>query len=58
MGLYDVLLSMFLLGFGRRTMLANFHIMCCIMLLFKARLNMLVWNTSPRRQGGLCVLGS
>ena len=44
MGLYEVPL----LGFGIRTMLANFH-MCGIMLLLRAVLNMLVRNTSPRR---------
>ena len=32
MGLYEVLLSMSLLDFGMRTMLANFH-MCGIMLI-------------------------
>ena len=36
MGIYDVPLSMSLLGFGMRTMLANFH-MSGIMLLLKSR---------------------
>ena len=53
MGLYEVPLSMFLLGFGIGTMLTNFQ-MCGIMLLLIAVLNMLVWNASPR---GSCVLG-
>ena len=35
MGLYEVPLSMSLLGFGIGTMLANFH-MCGIMLVFKS----------------------
>ena len=47
MGLYEVPLSMSLLGFGMGTMLANFH-MCGIMLVF----NMLVRNASPR--GPMC----
>ena len=47
MGLYDVPLSMSLLGFGMGTMLANFH-MCGIMLVLRAVFNMLVRNTSPR----------
>ena len=47
MGLYEVPLSMSLLGFGMGIMLANFH-MCGIMLLLRAVLNMLVRNTSPR----------
>ena len=34
MGLYELPLSMFLLGFGMGTMLANFH-MCGIMLVLK-----------------------
>ena len=45
--LCEVSLSMCLLGFGMRTMLANFHV-CGIMLLFRAVLNMLVRNASPR----------
>ena len=47
MGLYDVPLSMSLLGFGIGTMLVNFH-MCGIMLVLKAVFNMLVRNASPR----------
>ena len=51
MGLYEVPLSMSLLGFGMGTMLANFH-MCGIMLVFRAVFNMLVKNASPR--GPMC----
>ena len=51
MGLYEVPLSMFLLGFGMGTMLANFH-MCGIMLVLRAAFNMLVRNASPR--GPMC----
>ena len=47
MGLYEVPLSMYLLGFGMGTMLANFH-MCGIMLVLSAVFNMLVRNPSPR----------
>ena len=47
MGLYEVPLSMSLLGFGIGTMLANFH-MCGIMLVLRAVFNMLVRNVSPR----------
>ena len=36
MGLYDMSLSMSLLGFGLVTMLANFH-MCGIMMVLKSR---------------------
>ena len=43
MGMYEVTLSMSLLGFGMGTMLASFH-MCGIMLVF----NMLVRTASPR----------
>ena len=46
MGLYEVPLSMSLLGFGMVTMLSNFH-MCGIMLVLRAM----------RVQEGLCVLG-
>ena len=46
MGLYEVSLSMSLLGFGMGSMLANFHV-CDIMLLLRAVLNMLVRNASP-----------
>ena len=49
MGLYEVPLSMYLLGFGMGTMLANFHI-----LLLRAVLNMLVRNASPR--GPVCYM--
>ena len=35
MGLYEVSLSMFLLGFGMGTMLANIH-MCGIMLVLRS----------------------
>ena len=52
MGMYEVSVSMSLLGFGMKTMLANFH-MCGIMLLLKAVLNMLMRNASPR--GPLCL---
>ena len=47
MGLYDVPLSMSLLGFGMLTMLANFHL-CGVMLVLRAVFNMLVRNASPR----------
>ena len=47
MGLYEVPLSMSLLGFGIGTMLANFH-MCGIMLVLRAVFNVLVRNASPR----------
>ena len=49
-GLYEVPLSVSLLGFGMGTMLANFH-MCGIMLVLRAVFNM-------RVQEGLCVLGA
>ena len=45
MDLYDVPLSMSLLGFGIGTMLANFH-MCGIMLVLRAVFYMLVRNAS------------
>ena len=48
MGLYEVPLSMSLLGFAIGTMLANFH-MCGIMLVLKAVFNMLMRNANPRR---------
>ena len=51
MGLYEVPLSMSLLGFGMGTMLANFH-MCGIMLVLRAVFNMFVRNASPR--GFMC----
>ena len=40
MGLYEVHLSMALLGFGMGTMLANFH-MRCVMLVLRAVFNCL-----------------
>ena len=52
MGLYEVPLSMSLLGFGMGTMLANFH-MCGIMLVLRAVFNMLMRNASPR--GPMCL---
>ena len=51
MDLYEVPLSMSLLGFGKGTMLANFH-MCGIILVLRAVFNMLVRNASPR--GPMC----
>ena len=54
MGLYEVPLSMSLLGFGMGSMLANFH-MCRIMLVLRAVFNMLVKNASPR--GPICLGG-
>ena len=51
MGLYEVPLSMSLLGFGMGTMLANFHI-CGIMLLLREVLIMLVQDASPN--GSMC----
>ena len=50
-GLYEVPLSMSLLSFGMRTMLADFH-MCGIMLVIRAVFNMLERNASPR--GPMC----
>ena len=47
MGLYEVPLSVSLLGFGIGTMLANFHVF-----LLRAVLNILVMNASPR--GSMC----
>ena len=52
MGLYEVPLSMSLLGFGMGTMLANFH-MSGIMFFLRAVLNMFVMNASPR--GPICL---
>ena len=51
MGLYEVPLSMCLLGFGMGTMSAKFH-MCGIILVLRAVFNMLVRNASPR--GPMC----
>ena len=48
MGLYEVLLSMSLLGFGMGIMLSNFY-MCGIMLLLRAVLNIHMRNASPGR---------
>ena len=47
MGLYEVPLSMSLLGFGMGTMLPNFH-RCGIMLVLRAVFIMLVRNASPK----------
>ena len=47
MGLYEVPLSVYLLGFGMGTLLANFY-MCGIMLVLRAVFNMVVRNASPR----------
>ena len=44
--MYEVPLSMSLLGFGMRTMLANFH-MCGIILVLRAVFHRLVRNASP-----------
>ena len=52
MGLYEVPMSMSLLGFGIGTMLANYH-MCGIMLVLRAVFNMLLRNVSPR--GPMCL---
>ena len=52
MGMYEVPLSVSLLGFGIGTMLANVH-MCGIMLVLKAVFNMLVRNARPR--GYMCL---
>ena len=46
MGLYEVPLSMSLLGFGMGTMLVSFH-MCGIMMVLRAVFNMLVRTASP-----------
>ena len=51
MGLYEVPLSVSLLGFGIGTMLANFHV-SGIMFMLRAVLNILVRNASPR--GPMC----
>ena len=53
MGLYEVPLSMSLLGFGMETMLANFH-MCDSMLVLRAVLNILVRNANPG--GPMCFM--
>ena len=51
MGLYEMPLSMSLLGFGIDTMLANFH-MCGIMMLSRAVFYILVRNAS--QSGTMC----
>ena len=51
MGLYEVPLSMSLLGFGMRTMLVSFH-MCGIMLVFST------CSLGMRFQEGLCILSA
>ena len=53
MGLYEVPLSVSLLGIGMVTMLSNFH-MCGIMLVLRTVFNMPVSNASPR---GLMCFG-
>ena len=55
MGLYEVPLSMSLLGFGMGTMLVNIH-MCGIMLVLRAVSTGFVRNASPKE--GLCILGA
>ena len=50
--MYEVPLSMSLLGFGIWAMVANFH-MCGIMLMLRAVFNMLVRDASPR--GPMCI---
>ena len=54
MDLYDVPLSISLLGFGMGTILANFH-MCGIMLVLRGVFNMLVRNASLK--GPMCFRG-
>ena len=49
--MYEVPLSMFLLGFGMWTMFANFHL-CDIMLLLRAVLKIIVKKASPK--GHMC----
>ena len=51
MGLYEVHLSMYLLGFGMGTMLANYNV-CGIIVVLRAVFNMLVRNASLR--GFMC----
>ena len=57
MGLYKVPLSMSLLGFGMRTMLANVH-MCGIVLLVIAVVNILVRNMSSKWHVFRCLMFS
>ena len=51
MNLYEVPLSISMLGFGMGTMLANFH-MCGIILVLRTVFYMLVRNANPR--GCMC----
>ena len=53
MGLYEVPLSMSLLGFWMGTIITNFHI-CGIMLVSRVVFKMLVRNASPR--GNRCLM--
>ena len=53
MGLYEVPLSISLLGFGMGIMLAYFH-MCGIRFVLRAVLNILLRNASPR--GPMCFM--
>ena len=53
MGVYEVPLSMSLLDFGMETMFGNFHM--CGIVYFKAVINMLVRNGSPRGPMFLCA---
>ena len=55
MGLYEMFLSMSLLGFGMETMLTNYH-MCGIMTVLRAVCNMLVRNASPKGPMFCCLL--
>ena len=57
MGLYEVPLSLSILGFGRWTMLANFY-MCGIMLVLRAVFNVLVRNASPNGMCFRCLMFS
>ena len=52
MGLYEVLLPVYLLFFGMGTLLANFH-KSGIMLMLRVVFNMLVRNASQR--GPMCL---
>ena len=55
MGLYEVPLTLPLLGFGMGTMLANFH-MCGIMLVLRAVFNMM-YDVSQNYVGSMYVGG-
>ena len=58
MSLYEMPLSMSVLGFWMENMLANFH-NCGIMLVLRAVFNMLVRNASPRGPMGFrCLMFS